>query len=103
MSSVNVIVKLGMAWFIRGHEIRIFTSTPPTPPPPPPETLYYFGDNNREGWDSLFSLYHLPPYHLPGMSPVLSFGMAGTNQWRFLVIDGGALVFEEKGIHLINF
>ena len=41
------------------------------------ETLYHFGDNDREGWDELFSLYQLPPYPLPGMEPVLSFGLAG--------------------------
>ncbi|XP_064406556.1 jmjC domain-containing protein 8-like [Halichondria panicea] len=41
------------------------------------ETLYYFGDNNREDWSSLFSLYTLPPYHVPDTTPVLSFGLAG--------------------------
>ncbi len=41
------------------------------------ETLYYFGDNNREGWNSLFSLYTLPPYHVPKTTHVLSFGLAG--------------------------
>lgn len=42
------------------------------------ETFYHFGDNDRERWDSLFSLYQLPPYQLPGQEPVLSFGLAGT-------------------------
>ena len=41
------------------------------------ETLYHFGDNDRERWSQLFSLYQLPPYTLPGMEPVLSFGLAG--------------------------
>ena len=41
------------------------------------ETLYHFGDNDRERWSPLFSLYQLPPYTLPGMEPVLSFGLAG--------------------------
>ena len=41
------------------------------------ETLYHFGDNNRETWAPLFSLYQLPPYQLPGLEPVLSFGLAG--------------------------
>ena len=41
------------------------------------ETLYHFGDNDRERWSPLFSLYQLPPYYLPGMEPVLSFGLAG--------------------------
>ena len=44
-----------------------------------PETLYHFGDNDREAWDSLFSLYQLPPYEVPGLEPVLSFGLAGEN------------------------
>ena len=44
----------------------------------PPETLYHFGDNDREGWAELFSLYQLPPYELPGLQPVLSFGLAGS-------------------------
>ena len=43
-----------------------------------PETLYHFGDNDREGWAELFSLYQLPPYELPGLQPVLSFGLAGS-------------------------
>lgn len=42
------------------------------------ETFYHFGDNDRERWDSLFSLYHLPPFQLPDKEPVLSFGLAGT-------------------------
>lgn len=41
------------------------------------ETFYHFGDNDRERWSQLFSLYHLPPFSLPGMEPVLSFGLAG--------------------------
>ena len=41
------------------------------------DTLYHFGDNDREGWRELFSLYHLPPYPIPGLEPVLSFGLAG--------------------------
>lgn len=41
------------------------------------ETLYYFGDNNRESWESLFSLYLLPPYRVPDSTHVLSFGLAG--------------------------
>ena len=41
------------------------------------ETLYHFGDNDREKWSPLFSLYRLPPFSLPGMEPVLSFGLAG--------------------------
>jgi hypothetical protein len=41
------------------------------------ETFYHFGDNDRERWDSLFSLYQLPPYQLPNQEPVLSFGLAG--------------------------
>ena len=41
------------------------------------ETFYHFGDNDRERWSPLFSLYQLPPYTLPGMEPVLSFGLAG--------------------------
>lgn len=41
------------------------------------ETLYHFGDNDRERWAGLFILYQLPPYGLPGMEPVLSFGLAG--------------------------
>jgi hypothetical protein len=39
--------------------------------------VYYFGDNDREGWHDLFSLYQLPPYTIPGMTGVLSFGLAG--------------------------
>ncbi len=42
------------------------------------ETLYHFGDNDRERWDPLFSLYQLPPLTLPNKDPVLSFGLAGT-------------------------
>ena len=41
------------------------------------ETLYHFGDNDRVRWAPLFSLYQLPPYNLPGLEPVLSFGLAG--------------------------
>ena len=41
------------------------------------ETLYHFGDNDREGWKDLFSLYKLPPFTLIGLKPVLSFGLAG--------------------------
>lgn len=41
------------------------------------ETLYHFGDNDRDSWAELFSLYRLPPYDLPGLQPVLSFGLAG--------------------------
>ena len=41
------------------------------------ETLYHFGDNDRERWVELFMLYQLPPFPLPGMEPVLSFGLAG--------------------------
>ena len=41
------------------------------------ETFYHFGDNDRERWDPLFSLYQLPPYQLPDKEPVLSFGLAG--------------------------
>lgn len=41
------------------------------------ETLYHFGDNDREGWKHLFSLYKLPPFTLNGLKPVLSFGLAG--------------------------
>lgn len=41
------------------------------------ETFYHFGDNDRERWDPLFSLYQLPPYQLPNKEPVLSFGLAG--------------------------
>ena len=41
------------------------------------ETFYHFGDNDRQRWDSLFSLYQLPPYQLPDQEPVLSFGLAG--------------------------
>ena len=41
------------------------------------ETLYHFGDNDRERWAPLFSLYQLPPYPIPGLEPVLSFGLAG--------------------------
>ena len=41
------------------------------------ETLYYFGDNDWEQWAELFSLYHLPSYSVPGLEPVLSFGLAG--------------------------
>ncbi len=41
------------------------------------ETYYHFGDNDRERWDALFSLYQLPPLPLPGKEPVLSFGLAG--------------------------
>lgn len=41
------------------------------------DTLYHFGDNDRNAWDPLFSLYNLPPYALPGMEPVISFGLAG--------------------------
>jgi len=51
----------------------------------PPETLYHFGDNDREGWAELFSLYQLPPYELPGLQPVLSFGLAGSEHCHFLV------------------
>ena len=41
------------------------------------ETLYHFGDNDRDSWAELFSLYRLPPYDLPRLQPVLSFGLAG--------------------------
>ena len=41
------------------------------------DTLYHFGDNDRDAWDRLFSLYKLPPYHIPGLEAVLSFGLAG--------------------------
>ena len=41
------------------------------------DTLYHFGDNDRGGWQDLFSLYRLPPYPIPGLKPVLSFGLAG--------------------------
>lgn len=41
------------------------------------DTRYHFGDNDREAWKDLFSLYQLPPYQLPGLEPVLSFGLAG--------------------------
>ena len=44
------------------------------------ETFYHFGDNDRERWDPLFSLYQLPPYQLPNKEPVLSFGLAGTKR-----------------------
>jgi len=44
------------------------------------ETFYHFGDNDRARWDSLFSLYQLPPLPLPGKEPVLSFGLAG--EWE---------------------
>ncbi len=42
-----------------------------------PDTLYHFGDNDRDAWDRLFSRYNLPPYHIPGLEAVLSFGLAG--------------------------
>ena len=44
-----------------------------------PETLYHFGDNDGEGWAELFSLYQFPPYELPGLQPVLRFGLAGSH------------------------
>ena len=41
------------------------------------ETYYWFGDNNFTEWKSLFDLYKPPPYELPKMTGVYSFGLAG--------------------------
>uniref|UniRef100_A0A1X7VSF6 JmjC domain-containing protein n=1 Tax=Amphimedon queenslandica TaxID=400682 RepID=A0A1X7VSF6_AMPQE len=41
------------------------------------DTLYHFGDNDREEWAELFSMYNIPPYTVPGLEPVISFGLAG--------------------------
>lgn len=41
------------------------------------DTLYHFGDNDRTAWGDLFSHYQLPPYNIPDLEPVLSFGLAG--------------------------
>lgn len=50
------------------------------------DTLYHFGDNDREEWSDLFSLYNIPPYNVPGLEPVISFGVAGMLKdiaWRW--------------------
>ncbi|XP_018007288.1 jmjC domain-containing protein 8-like [Hyalella azteca] len=41
------------------------------------ETFYLFGDHSHPQWLSLLEDYNIPPYSLPGHSPMLSFGVAG--------------------------
>ncbi|KAK7502296.1 hypothetical protein BaRGS_00006249 [Batillaria attramentaria] len=41
------------------------------------ETFYWFGDNNYTEWQELFDKYIPPPYSLPGLTGVYSFGLAG--------------------------
>ncbi|OWF34539.1 jmjC domain-containing protein 8-like [Mizuhopecten yessoensis] len=41
------------------------------------ETFYWFGDNNYTEWQELFDMYSAPPYYLPDMTGVYSFGLAG--------------------------
>eukprot|EP00117_Sycon_ciliatum_P004031 scpid77172/ scgid8567/ JmjC domain-containing protein 8; Jumonji domain-containing protein 8 len=44
---------------------------------PANESLYHFGDTDREEWKSVFDLYNFPAYQVPGMEPMISFGLAG--------------------------
>lgn len=53
------------------------------------ETFYWFGDNNYTEWEDVFSAYTPPPYHLPGLGPAYSFGLAGNS---FLIRDQAAVV-----------
>lgn len=43
------------------------------------ETFYWFGDNNYTEWEEVFKVYKPPPYELPHLKGVYSFGMAGKN------------------------
>jgi hypothetical protein len=42
------------------------------------ETYYWFGDNDYVEFADLFDQYKAPPYKLPNMHGVYSFGLAGT-------------------------
>ncbi|KAJ8319104.1 hypothetical protein KUTeg_004195, partial [Tegillarca granosa] len=41
------------------------------------ETFYWFGDNNYTEWEEVFKVYKPPPYELPNLEGVYSFGLAG--------------------------
>jgi hypothetical protein len=41
------------------------------------ETFYWFGDNDYEEFGDLFEEYIPPPYRLPNMNGIYSFGLAG--------------------------
>ncbi|XP_046560322.1 jmjC domain-containing protein 8-like [Haliotis rubra] len=63
------------------------------------ETFYWFGDNNHTEWETLFSLYKPPPYRLPKMSAVYSFGLAGAGTgvpFHFHGPGFGEVVFGRK-------
>ena len=62
------------------------------------ETFYHFGDNDRERWDPLFSLYQLPPYQLPDMEPVLSFGLAGNG--KVIIVRSTSISLESRKVDL---
>ncbi|XP_064618057.1 jmjC domain-containing protein 8-like [Liolophura sinensis] len=63
------------------------------------ETFYWFGDNNHTEWEELFSLYKPPPYRLPGLTGVYSFGLAGAGTgvpFHFHGPGFGEVVFGRK-------
>ncbi|XP_041363308.1 jmjC domain-containing protein 8-like [Gigantopelta aegis] len=63
------------------------------------KTLYWFGDNNHTEFAELFNVYKPPPYRVPGMTGVYSFGLAGAGTgvpFHFHGPGFGEVVFGRK-------
>ena len=44
-----------------------------------------FGDNNYTEWADVFRLYRPPPYEIPGLFGVYSFGIAGNTILHYVL------------------